>query len=189
MANNDTYITIRGWVGAKPTVYQNDHANEPVQNQISGSGKNLSTVFNVGVTPRNYSRKTNQYEDGETSWYSVRTFGRLAENVAACVHKGDPLLVRGKLSARSYQTKDGGIRVNQVIVADAIGIELSAGTANYSRSKGTKNIFVNENSFADEASETEERNNFAGFETSSDKQDNELEVSAEDLFISTQSAE
>lgn len=131
MAINDTVITIRGWAGADPTFYHNEHSGEQTGNVNSAA--NVSAVLNVGVTPRNYNRQTGQYADGETAWYSVRTFGRLAENVNACVHKGMPLIVRGKLTARSFQGKDGTTKMSQVIVADALGIEISNGTAQYLR--------------------------------------------------------
>ncbi|MDR6939163.1 single-stranded DNA-binding protein [Arcanobacterium hippocoleae] len=130
MANNETVITIRGWAGAAPTLYRNESTTS---HGTGGNVSRASAVLNVGVTPRNFSRKSGQYEDGETAWYSVRSFGKLAENVAACVQKGAPLLVRGKLTARSFQAKDGTTRINQVIIADAIGIELNSGTATYQR--------------------------------------------------------
>ncbi|XCB29671.1 single-stranded DNA-binding protein [Arcanobacterium hippocoleae] len=132
MAINDTIVTIRGWVGADPTIYRNGSSDTESANNTSNSN-NISAVLNVGVTPRSYSRKTGQYKDGETAWYSVRAFGRLAENISSCVKKGTPLLVRGKLTSRTFLTKEKETRTSQVILADAVGIEISIGVANYMR--------------------------------------------------------
>lgn len=151
MAINDTVITIRGWAGADPTIYHNDRGNEQLGNHSSAA--NVSAVVNVGVTARHYNRQTGQYYDGETAWYSVRTFGRLAENVAVCVHKGTPVLVRGKLTSRSFQGRDGMTKTSQVIIADALGIEISAGTASYVRALGGTSSHPSEMKPADSAAE------------------------------------
>lgn len=127
---NDTSITVRGWAGAKPTLYINSQTQGKKISKIS------TTVLNVGVTPRNYNRQTGDFQDGDTTWYSVRCYGALARNVAISIQKGTPVLVRGKLTTRSYQDKNGTDRQAQVIIADSLAIDLNYGVANYVKARG-----------------------------------------------------
>lgn len=127
---NDTSITVRGWAGAKPTLYINSQTQGKKISKIS------TTVLNVGVTPRNYNRQTGDFQDGDTTWYSVRCYGALARNVAISIQKGTPVLVRGKLTTRSYQDKTGVDRQAQVIIADSLAIDLNYGVANYVKARG-----------------------------------------------------
>lgn len=117
--SNDTYITIRGWVGVDPMVYTNDETG------------NSTTTFRVGTTPRSFDRRVNAFVDGETAWYTVRCYGTLGANVAESVHRGTPVVVRGKLVVQSYTTKDDIYRINHTIIADAVGIDLTSGTARF----------------------------------------------------------
>ncbi|MDO5026185.1 MAG: single-stranded DNA-binding protein [Trueperella sp.] len=122
--SNDTVISVRGWVGADPTTFENNSDAEAARS-------NKTVVIRVGVTPSYYSRRSKQYENGSTVWYAVRTYGTLAENVAGCIRKGSPVLVRGRLTQRSYADRTGVERQENVIIADALGIELTTGQANF----------------------------------------------------------
>ena len=128
---NDTTITVRGWAGMDPAVYTN---------RDSESGKDVkisTTIFTMGVTARNYSAKQGGYVDGVTTWYSVRCFGALARNVADTVHKGAPLLVRGRFVTRPYTDRDGNERTSQVILADSVAIDLNSMIATYHKAGAT----------------------------------------------------
>lgn len=142
---NDTSITVRGWAGAKPTLYINSQTQGQKISKIS------TTVLNVGVTPRNYNRQTGDFQDGDTTWYSVRCYGALARNVAISIQKGTPVLVRGKLTTRSYQDKTGADRQAQVIIADSLAIDLNYGVANYVKARGEEisGVEISESSAAD----------------------------------------
>lgn len=142
---NDTSITVRGWAGAKPTLYINSQTQGQKISKIS------TTVLNVGVTPRNYNRQTGDFQDGDTTWYSVRCYGALARNVAISVQKGTPVLVRGKLTTRSYQDKTGADRQAQVIIADSLAIDLNYGVANYVKARGEEisGVEISESGAAD----------------------------------------
>ena len=122
--SNETLITIRGYVGGDPIVFEND------------SGR-TTAVTRVGVTARNFDRRTGAFTDGATSWYSVRSYGELSENVAKCIQKGTPVIVRGRLSPRQWTDKDGNIKNDNVIVADSLGIDLNTGCANFVKTKRT----------------------------------------------------
>lgn len=122
---NDTIVTLRGWVGADPTVFKNT---------ISPEGDltaRTTTILRLGVTPSYFNRTKGGYEDGTTAWYSIRTYGPLADNVGASIRKGTPIIVRGRLIQRNYTDKDGNDRTEQVVLADAVGVDLNTGTASF----------------------------------------------------------
>src|SRR6185437_2344821 len=55
----------------------------------------------------------------------------LAHHVRASMHKGEPVLVRGKFKTSTYEDKDGRPRTDTRITADTVGHDLSRGIANY----------------------------------------------------------
>lgn len=126
--SNETTITVRGWAGNDPIIYSNSDSADGNQTRIS------TVVVNVGVTARIFSRKSGQFEDGNTTWYAVRCYGSLARNVSMCVHRGTPLLVRGRLVTRSYVDKEGVTRTSNIIMADSVGIDLNNGIASFVKS-------------------------------------------------------
>lgn len=128
---NETYLTVSGWTAARPIFYPEKINEETGEVQLPAA-----TIVRIGVTSRFYSRTNNRYEDGVTSWYSVRSHAQLAKNVASCVTRGTPLLVRGRLQQRNYSDKDGVQRTEQVIVADSIGVDLKTGIAHYNKTNG-----------------------------------------------------
>ncbi|MBR5950547.1 MAG: single-stranded DNA-binding protein [Actinomycetaceae bacterium] len=117
---NDTRISVRGYVGGEPDVYDNDNGGQVV-------------VFSVGVTARAWNREENRVKEGETAWYSVRCYGNLGQNVAASIEKGSPVMVRGRLATRAWKDQNGTAHTRHVIIADAVGIDLNTGTAKFSR--------------------------------------------------------
>jgi single-strand DNA-binding protein len=54
----------------------------------------------------------------------VNCWRRLGENVRACVAKGDPVVVRGKLSVREYEA-EGVRRTSTEIEARSVGLDLA----------------------------------------------------------------
>ena len=65
-----------------------------------------SVTLRVACTPRWVDRETGEWTDGETSFVTVLCWRALADNVAKCLHKGEPVLVKGRLHVRPYE-KDG----------------------------------------------------------------------------------
>jgi len=51
------------------------------------------------------------------------------------MHKGDPVLVKGKFQTRTYEDKDGNPKTETRITADTVGHDLSRGIANYMRNR------------------------------------------------------
>ncbi|MEE6272820.1 single-stranded DNA-binding protein [Georgenia sp. MJ206] len=112
-------VTVRGNVGATPTLV------------ISERGTRY-TRFRIAVTQRVKDAATGQWRDGRTEWFTVKTWYDLAENVAASLVKGTPVVVVGTLSTDTW-TRDGQEQTTLVIHADVVGIDLKTGTAHFSR--------------------------------------------------------
>lgn len=89
--------------------------------------------FRMGSNMRRLDPITNQWVDGETNWFRVTAFRALASNAMISIHKGDRILVVGKLRVTSYLRKDGTPGTGVEIDADSIGPDLQFGVAHYNR--------------------------------------------------------
>lgn len=88
--------------------------------------------FRLASTARRQDPATQQWVDGATNWYTVSAFRRLAGNVAASIHKGQRVVVTGRLRVREWQAGDkSGTSVE--IDADSLGHDLLWGTSTFSR--------------------------------------------------------
>jgi single-strand DNA-binding protein len=114
------YVTLVGFV-----------AQDPIQRPTKDGV--LVTDLRVGATPRVQDRVTNQWRDGETSYYDVSCWRRLGDHVRASLHKGDPVMIKGKFRSRTFTDKAGVSRTAIDIVADTVGHDLNRGVANYLR--------------------------------------------------------
>ena len=61
-------ITVQGRLGADPV-------------RRVGANRSSWVTFRVGTTPRGRDRTTGEFKDGRTEWFTVKTWGDLAENV------------------------------------------------------------------------------------------------------------
>jgi len=84
--------------------------------------------FRVGSTERRYDRATGGWVDGDKLFLDVRCWRRLAENAAASLVKGDPVVVTGRLFTRNYE-HEGQRRTAVTIEASSIAADLSWCTA------------------------------------------------------------
>ena len=91
-----------------------------------------STSMRVACTPRWVDRETGEWTDGETTFVTVLCWRALADNVAKCLHKGEPVLVKGRLHVRRYE-KDGVPRLAVEIEATSVGHDLARGVASFQR--------------------------------------------------------
>jgi single-strand DNA-binding protein len=123
-------VTLVGFVATEPKVrYVN--SSTPVAN------------MRIGSTVRKMDRASGEWQDGETSFYSVTCWRALANNAATCLHKGQPVIVAGKLRVNSWQDRAGQQRTEVVVEADAIGFDLTRGVAQFSRLKRSPDDGVN----------------------------------------------
>lgn len=89
--------------------------------------------FRMGSTHRKQASGSNEWVDGETNWFRVNVFRSLASNAAPSIHKGDRIIVVGKLNIVSFARKDGSFGTSVEIDAESIGPDLQFGTALYTR--------------------------------------------------------
>lgn len=115
---NDTYITLAGWVGSDVSLRE------------VGGGTPVAN-FRVATTSRRF--RNNQWEDGATTWYSIRAWRRLADNTFASIKRGDPVVVHGRLEADVWTKEDGTTNTQLVITATSVGHDLSRGTAVFTK--------------------------------------------------------
>lgn len=86
------------------------------------SGQEL-TSFSLAVNTRNG-------RDESTAFYRCTMWGKRGEAIARYVSKGQPLLVSGALSVRSYQAKDGTERQSLEVNVDDFSFVGSRGSNN-----------------------------------------------------------
>jgi single-strand DNA-binding protein len=73
---------------------------------------------------RRFEAESGSWEDGLRLAVRVNCWRRLGDNVRACVTKGDPVVVRGKLITRDFEV-DGVRRSSTEIEARAVGLDLA----------------------------------------------------------------
>ena len=106
------YVTLVGFVAQDPNI------------RTTATGK-LVTKVRVGTTPRYRDSATGQWRDAETSYFNVSCWARLADHVRASLHKGDPVIVKGRFRTSTFEDKNGQPRTAIEITADTVGHDLS----------------------------------------------------------------
>jgi single-strand DNA-binding protein len=114
------FVTLVGFVAREPRLRE------------TRSGRHVADL-RVGTTTRIIDKATGQWADGETSYYTVNCWRRLADHVKASLRKGDPVVVKGRFRTNSYEDKTGRLHAEIEIVADTVGHDLNRGIANYIR--------------------------------------------------------
>ena len=118
---NEAQLSLTGYVATQPSFWTTS----------SGATK---VSMRVAWTPRYMHRTTGEWTDGHTSYVTVICWRKLADNVALCIRKGDPVVVKGRLSVRPYE-KDGTPRIVVEVDASSVGHDLSRGAAHFQRTK------------------------------------------------------
>ncbi len=106
--------------------------------EVGAAGQTPRVHFRVAFNPRRWDHRTNGWIDGQVQYYRVTCWNRLAENVSACLRKGMPVVVRGKLLVRDVEHEGpAGLTRRTYVDIDAhhVGIDLLRGTANYTPTK------------------------------------------------------
>src|SRR5574338_1257155 len=94
------------------TIVGNVVAEPKLRYTPSGAGV-LS--FGVAVNRRWQNRQTQEWEE-QVSFFDVKCWAQLAENVAASIDKGTRVVVSGRLEQRSWETDAGDKRSTVEIV-------------------------------------------------------------------------
>ena len=114
---NESHITVHGYVAATPTVRQ--------------VGEHTVANFRIGVTPRKLEKTSGQWYDAETQWYAVSAWRQLGENCGKALRKGDPVIVQGRLTARTWVNAQHTEVVAHDIEATFVGHDLRRGVSSF----------------------------------------------------------
>lgn len=129
-------LTVAGFVGSSVRYSPGENGSVPYAS------------FRLGSTQRVYDRATQAWRDGPTQWYTVKVWRHVARNVAESLHKGEPVVVTGRLSTDEWAGPDGP-RTSLVIEATALGHDLVFGFTRFVR------ITSSSGAAADQAAEAE----------------------------------
>lgn len=116
---NDTLITLQGRVGSNVTTRQ--------------VGDTVVASFRLASNPRRLNRRTGEWSDGETQWYTVTAWRALAENCDRSLRRGDPVVVHGRFTISPWTNADGVSMTSLEIEAGFVGHDLNRGATMFSR--------------------------------------------------------
>ena len=119
----DTPITIVG-----------NALTAPEWRTLSTTGT-LVANFRIASTARRYDRENDRWTDGETLRVRVNCWRRLAENVAASIAVGEPIIVTGKLFTRDWTDDDNNRRRSYELEAYSVGHDLARGRTRIYRNR------------------------------------------------------
>lgn len=91
------------------------------------SGQTVAT-FGLAVNRRWQNRQTQEWEE-QTSFFDVKCWSQMAENVSESVQRGTRVVVTGRLEQRSWENDNGDKRSKVEVVADEVAPSLRWATA------------------------------------------------------------
>ena len=97
------------------------------------SGQAVAT-FGLAVNRRWQNRQTQDWEE-QVSFFDIKCWAQMAENVGESVQKGTRVLVSGRLEQRCWETDNGDKRSKVEVVADEIAPSLRWATAEVTRNE------------------------------------------------------
>lgn len=116
---NETMVTVVGNVINEPTL------------RVTSGGTRV-TSFRLASTERRYDKGLGAWRDGDTVYWGVSCWRHMADNVAASLDRGQPVVVFGRLRQRDYEV-EGQRRTSLEIDALTVGHDLTRGTARFDR--------------------------------------------------------
>jgi single-strand DNA-binding protein len=94
---------------------------------------NGTPVANLRVAVTQRVLEGGAWRDGQTSFFRVSAWRETATHLAESLHKGDRVVVLGRLRQRSWETPEGERRSVAEIEADEVGASLKWSTAKVER--------------------------------------------------------
>lgn len=85
---------------------------------VGDSGLRLRLVTNDRVK----NDVTGNYEDSQTSWWTIKVWGKLAEQARNSIKKGQELTITGKIYEDVWTDKTGTSRSTYEVRADSIAV-------------------------------------------------------------------
>lgn len=85
---------------------------DPSFTELDGGKKVVSFSMATNETYKNAAGE----KVTDTQWHNIVAWGKLAENISTYAKKGTEMVVTGKLTTRSYETKEGEKRYTTEVV-------------------------------------------------------------------------
>jgi single-strand DNA-binding protein len=95
--------------------------------------------FTVASTPRTFDKQSNEFKDGDPLFLRCSVWREFAEQVASSLTKGSRVIVQGRLTQKSYETKEGEKRTNFELEVDEVGPSLRYATAQVMKVQNNRN--------------------------------------------------
>jgi single-strand DNA-binding protein len=131
MMINEAHISLSGYVATQPAL-KFTRTGVPALN------------MRVAWTPRRMDRVTGEWIDMATNFLTVYAYRKLAENAATCLRKGDPVVLRGRVSTRDFEDKNGHPRTALEVDAISFGHDMTRGVSTFQRVRPQTGMTANE---------------------------------------------
>jgi single-strand DNA-binding protein len=131
MMINEAHISLSGYVATQPALKWT-RTGVPALN------------MRVAWTPRRMDRVTGEWTDMSTNFLTVYAYRKLAENAATCLRKGDPVVLRGRVSTRDFEDKNGHQRTALEVDAISFGHDMTRGVSTFQRVRPQTGMTANE---------------------------------------------
>ncbi len=158
MSINDL-IVLRGRAGTDVVLHQSESTS-------TGEPGRVFCRFRLAVN-RAWRKDNGEWEESPPVWYTVRAWGKLAENAYFSVRRGAPVLVVGRPSAQAWIDKEGALQSELAINAVSIGFDLTFGMATFRKvtpAGGTDESEEADQEMAEESFEEEQDQDVEGGE-------------------------
>ena len=97
--------------------------------RFTPAGKAVAS-FTVAVNERRFDKQTNEWVDGDTTFYPCSAWGQMGENCAeTLVDKGMRVLVVGRIKSRKFTNREGVDVTRFEVEVDEVGPSLRYATA------------------------------------------------------------
>ncbi len=94
--------------------------------KFTNGGQSIASASLV-VSERWLDKKTDEWQE-RSSWFRLTIWGEMGENAAQSLHKGDEVIVHGRVQIRKWETDEGETRLSPEITVNAIGPSLRKAT-------------------------------------------------------------
>jgi len=145
---NDTDMTIVGNLVDEPRL------------RVTKNGHSV-TNFRIASTSRRYDGESGTWVDNATLFVTVTCWRALAENANSSLHKGQPVVVKGRFYMREYKV-DEAVRASYELEAVAVGHDLTRGVADFR--KVSRAPLINQVSLDDDNIPRDESDHFLDLE-------------------------
>lgn len=100
---------------------------------LRGGTEPFTVLVRVAVNGRYFDSETGRFEDRRAEYFNVFLRRHLARHVLRSVHRGDPLIVTGRLGSSEWTTAEGQTKYSMTIEGEGIGHDLTFGASVYTK--------------------------------------------------------